>query len=172
MKTNLKQLQNALIYTNASIARVLGFTAKRIRRTMVWWSGFWIWVEGKRPRLYKKSLFQADFADFRKAGAKEYSVKRTSADSSKECYSVTREIRRPGCSHTTSTHTVNIDLSTIAPVYACECEDYTRSSVAFKAPACKHIYAVLNSQGFDSLKSAIDATVQKYAKIAREAIGL
>lgn len=172
MKTDLKQLQNALIYTKESIARVLGVTANRVKRTMVWWAGFWIWIESKRPRLYKKSLFQADFANFRKDNAKHYSVKRTSADSHKEFYNASCEVRRPGCSHITSTYRVSVDLTAIAPAYACECEDYLRSATAFKAPACKHIYAVLNYQGFSSLKEAIDATVDRLTKAAKEAIGI
>lgn len=173
MKRTLKQqLQDALIYTKESIARVLGVTVKRIRRTMLWWAGFWIWVEGKRPRLYKRSLFTADFASFRQESSKQYSVKPSSSDKHKQIYSVTREIRRPGCSHTTSTHRVSIDSTAIIPRYFCECEDYLRSAEAFKAPACKHIYAVLGYQGFATLKEAIDASVQQAATVAREAIGL
>lgn len=173
MKTSFKkQLQDALIYTKESIARVLGVTVNRIKRTMVWWSGFWIWVKGKRPRLYKKALFQADFADFRKAGAKPYSVKLTSSDRHKKSYSVSKGVNRPGCSYTTLNYRVNIDTTSMAPAYACECDDYLRSAKAFKAPACKHIYAVLNHQGFGSLKEAVSVSIDAAAKTAREAIGL
>ena len=176
MKTNLKvELQNALIYTKEAIARVLGVTVKRVRRTMLWWAGFWIWVDGKRPRLYKKSLFQADFANFRKGGASEYNVKHipNGGYSNTELYTVRRkaDAHLPESGFTMG-YSVRSALVGGVPIYACGCFDYVESAKAFKAPACKHIYAVLFTQGFDSLKAARDAAVMAAAADAKLAIGL
>lgn len=159
MKTNLKQLQNALIYTKESIARVLGVTVKRIRRTMLWWAGFWIWVEGKRPRLYKKSLFAADFANFRQTSAKKLVVLWQGATN----YRVTNLETATGNYVTSNVIGGNVK-------YDCSCEDFKAMSAAFKAPACKHIYAVLGYQGFATLKEAIVKHQAEYD--AKMAIGL
>lgn len=176
MKRTLKQqLQDALIYTKEAIARVLGVTVKRIRRTMLWWAGFWIWVDGKRPRLYKKTLFTADFANFRKGSASAYNVKHipNGGYSNTELYTVTRkaDAHLPESGFTAG-YSVRSALVDGIPIYACGCYDYVESSKAFKAPACKHIYAVLFTQGFDSLKAARDAAVMTAAAEAKAAIGL
>lgn len=177
MKTNLdrKALQDALIYTKEAIGRVLGVTTKRVRRTMVWAIGFWIWIEGKRPRLYKKSLFTNNFVAFRKESAKQYNVNHipNGGYSNTELYNVTRKDDRPyGNTGYTMGYSVRSKVVDNSPIYACGCHDYIEASKAFKAPACKHIYAVLNSLGFGSLKEAIDASLQQAAAEAKAAIGL
>lgn len=176
MKTNLKvELQNALIYTKEAIARVLGVVVKRVRRTMLWATGFWIWIEGKRPRLYKRSLFTDNFVDFRKRNAREYNVKHipNGGYNATELYTVTRkaEAHLPKSGFTAG-YSVRSALVDGIPIYACGCLDYVESAKAFKAPACKHIYAVLFTQGFDSLKAARDAAVMAAAADAKAAIGL
>lgn len=170
---DIKALQDALIYTKEAIARVLGVTTKRVRRTMVWAIGFWIWIEGKRPRLYKKSLFTNNFVNFRKASAKNYSVAHipNGGYTDIELYTVSHNTKYPD-SGFISKYSVTQKTVKNTPIYACGCEDYIRSAEAFKAPACKHIYAVLNYQGFDSLKAARDAAVMTAAAEAKAAIGL
>jgi hypothetical protein len=182
MKTNLKvELQNALIYTRESIARVLGVTVKRIRRTMLWWAGFGIWVEGKRPRLYKKSLFTAEYANFRQNGAKNYKVTYVPQceKTNIEIYRVERKADDRPVMGQTSQHSVRTTTVSGTPLFTCECEDYIKASEAFKAPACKHIYAVLNYKGFKTLKEAIELSQKHYGQYvavnaadAKAAIGL
>lgn len=183
MKTNYKQLQNALIYTKEAIARVLGIVPKRVMRTMVWAIGFWIWIKGKRPRLYKKSLFTASFAQVRKEKSKSYSVKHipNGGYSNTELYQVERKNDVAAGTGYSSIYQVRTKTVGVTPVYACGCEDYVKISEAFrKGGACKHIYAVLNYQGYSTLKEAIDATakyhsddkVQMAAAEAKAAIGL
>lgn len=154
MKANLevKQLQDNLIYTKEAIMRVLGYTPSSVTRLMVWWSGFWILIKGRRPRLYKKSLFTENFANFRKMAGKKLVV--TPVTVSK--YQVINPIAA-------SSHTVDYTIgSTGIPKYKCDCKDYAVLSVAFKAPACKHVYAVLGLQGFENMSSAIARHKQEF----------
>jgi hypothetical protein len=169
LKPNIKDIQNALIYTKEAIARLLGVLAKSIIRTMVWWSGFWILIKGKRPKLYKKSLFQQHFSNFRKQSATNYTVVKTDS----KTYRVS-----PIAQESPTDNTKSYLILSTAPNgllrYTCGCQDYRTMSEAFKAPACKHIYAVLATQGFGSLKEAIDANtaLATAALEAKLAIGL
>lgn len=160
MKTNLeiKQIQDALIYTKEAFARVFGVQVKRVRRVMIWAIGFWVWVEGKRPRLYKKSLFTVHFSNFRKESAKSLTISQTSGS---------------------EFHVKNSEAGTVSYVgvrekgdkvrYNCGCADFRGMATAFKNPACKHVYAVLNYQGFTSLKEAINTHKAEFD--ARSALG-
>lgn len=149
MKVNLeiKALQEALIYTKAAFARLFGVLPKRIRRVMVWAIGFWVWVEGKRPRLYKKGLFREHFARFRQQAARLLNVSQTS---STEFW-----IKNP-IEGTVQYVGYKVD-SKGNPRYQCGCEDFAKMSALvegkpiFKAPACKHIYSVLFYQGFETI---------------------
>jgi len=169
MKTTLtpnrKALQDALIYTKEAIARLLGVTVKSITRTMVWWSGFWILIKGRSPRLYKKSLFDKHFANFRKQAATNYTVSKTDSST----YKVTPIAQDPATEYRKSYLILSVAPKGLLK-YTCGCQDYRTLSEAFKAPACKHIYAVLATQGFGSLKEAIDANTA--ALEAKLAIGL
>jgi len=169
LKPNLKALQNALIYTKEAIARLLGVTVKSITRTMVWWSGFWILIKGKRPKLYKKALFQHHFSNFRKQAAKSYTVIKTGNN----VYQVTGNSEQTPTGGTSSYLVLSITHDGMLK-YTCGCRDYVSMSEAFKAPACKHIYAVLAMQGFGSLKEAIDSNkaLDTAALEAKLAIGL
>ena len=184
LKRNIKALQNALIYTKEAIARLLGVTVKSITRTMVWWSGFWILIKGRSPRLYKKSLFDKHFANFRKQAATAYTVIKTSANrylvtpaSPPADNSATTEGGTEGGTEgDTETSCYNVwDRGRDNQVkYSCGCRDFVALSQAFKAPACKHIYAVLATQGFGTLKEALDANkaLDTAALEAKLAIGL
>lgn len=162
MKTKLQitQLQNDLIYSKAAFARVFGVLPKRIRRVMVWWIGFWVWVEGKRPRLYKKSIFQEHFALFRKNAAKNLTVNQTNSTQ----FQVNNEEK-------STNHVVSYKVNSVTgkPRYECDCEDFKNLNEAFKTPACKHIYSVLNSQGFASIAQSISAHVAEQS--ARAVLG-
>jgi hypothetical protein len=161
MKTNLeiKQVQDAIIYTKAAIARVLGTLPQAVMKMQVWWAGIWIWVKGKRPRLYKKSIFQNHFVEFRKVSAQnlkvyqnsstEYLVKNVEAGTSKY---------------------VGYRVKDGKPRYNCGCHDFQELATAFKAPACKHVYAVLFLQGFQSIKESIAQHAKESE--ARSALGI
>jgi len=165
LKPNRKDLQNALIYTKEAIARLLGVTTKSITRTMVWWSGFWILIKGRSPRLYKKSLFDKHFANFRKQAATNYTVVKTDSST----YKVTPIAEDPATEYRKSYLILSVAPKGLLK-YTCGCTDFKMLSEAFKAPACKHIYAVLATQGFGSLKEALDANTA--ALDAKLAIGL
>lgn len=166
MKTDLQIKREALIYTKESIARVLGVTVNRIGRMWVWAIGFWIWIKGRRPRLYKKSLFEMDFVNFRRNGSKgytvqilanpyknaptEYYVKSTSDPD--RAYRVTDTTTKDGASR----------------LMLCQCEDYKKMAEAYKAPVCKHGYALLNHLGYQSLKEANIAYNKHYGYTAKE----
>lgn len=169
LKPNLKALQDALIYTKEAIARLLGVTTKSIIRTMVWWSGFWILIKGKRPKLYKKSLFAQHFSNFRKQAAKNYTVVKTGD----KTYQVTSPEEGTTTDYTKS-YLVLATAHKGTLKYTCGCRDYVSMSEAFKNPACKHIYAVLAVQGFGSLKEAMDnnQALNAAAIDAKLAIGL
>jgi hypothetical protein len=169
LKRDLKALQNALIYTKEAIARLLGVTVKSITRTMVWWSGFWILIKGRSPRLYKKSLFDKHFANFRKQAATNYTVSKTDSST----YKVTPIAQEPPAEYTKSYLVLSAAPKGLLR-YTCGCTDFKRLSEAFRAPACKHIYAVLATQGFGSLKEAIDSNkaIDTAALEAKLAIGL
>lgn len=166
MKLNLEiiKLQEALIYTKAAFARVFGVQAKRVKRVMMFAIGFWVWVEGKRPRLYKKSIFLAHFANFRKESARALTIASYIPAATTEFF-VKNEaegtVKYVGYSR---------DQATNIPRYVCGCQDYLSMKEAFKAPACKHIYAVLFYQGFESMKASIDA--HKKELDARSALGI
>ena len=169
LKPNRKALQNALIYTKEAIARLLGVTVKSITRTMVWWSGFWILIKGRSPRLYKKSLFDKHFANFRKQAATNYTVVKTDSST----YKVTPIAEDPATEYRKSYLILSVAPKGLLK-YTCGCTDFKMLSEAFKAPACKHIYAVLATQGFGSLKEAIDSNkaLDTAALEAKLAIGL
>lgn len=167
MKTDLQIKREALIYTKESIARVLGVTVNRIGRMWVWAIGFWIWIKGRRPRLYKKSLFEMDFVNFRRNGSKSYTVKYipnaykdalpqyrvTSNDNPNRTYRVTDTSTKDGTSR----------------LMQCECEDYKKMAEAYKAPVCKHGYALLSYLGHNSLKEANASYAKHYGYTAKEA---
>ncbi len=165
LKNNRKALQNALIYTKEAISRLLGVTVKSIVRTMVWWSGFWILIKGRSPRLYKKSLFDKHFANFRKQAAKAYTVVKTDNNT----YRVINADQENPTEYTKSYLVLSAAPNGLLK-YTCGCQDYRSLCDAFKSPACKHIYAVLATQGFGTLKEAIDANTA--ALDAKLAIGL
>jgi len=161
MKPNLdiKEVQDAIIYTKEAIARVLGTLPRRLMKMQVWWSGIWILVKGKRPRLYKKSLFQNHFVNFRKANATSLTV---SATSSTEFW-----IKNPEAG---TVNYVGYKVKDGKPRYECGCKDFQEMRPAFKAPACKHIYAVLAQQGFGSIKESIAQHKAEFD--ARSALGI
>lgn len=169
LKLDRKALQDALIYTKEAISRLLGVTTKSIIAAMVWWSGFWILLKGKSPKLYKKSLFQHHFSNFRKQAAKSYTVAKTGNN----VYKVT-SIDEQTPNEATSSYLVRDNTRDGTLKYTCDCQDYSVMSKAFKEPACKHIYAVLATQGFGSLKEAIDSNkaLDTAALEAKLAIGL
>lgn len=165
MKTDLKVKQEALIYTKESVARVLGVTVKAIGRTMVWAIGFWIWIKGRRPRLYKKSLFEAEFANFRRNSSKHYTVVQIGPyKGTPDAYRVTAQNDRNHSYQVTDTVTENGK----SRLMKCGCEDYVKMSQAFKAPVCKHGYAVLSYLGYTSLKEANKAHANHYGYTAQE----
>jgi hypothetical protein len=161
MKTDLKikELQDAIIYTKAAIARVLGTLPQRLMKMQVWWAGIWIWVKGKRPRLFKKSIFQTHFVEFRKSGAKNLTASATSPT----------EYWIKNCGAGTVNY-VGYKVKDGKPRYECGCMDFLEMRPAFKAPACKHIYAVLSQQGFGSIKESIAQHKQEFD--ARSALGI
>lgn len=164
MKTNLeiKKLQEALIYTKEAIGRLLGFTAKSILRVMVWWSGFWILVKGRRPRLYKKGPFREHFAQFRQNSARTLTVSSYIPGATSEFF--IKNEAEGTVNYVGYSRDVNNK-----PRYECGCGDFKAMQPAFKAPACKHIYAVLMYQGFDSMAAAILKHKEEFA--ARSALG-
>ena len=183
MKTDLQIKREALIYTKESIARVLGVTVNRIGRMWVWAIGFWIWIKGRRPRLYKKSLFELDFVNFRRNGSKAYTVRyrnnyRPSNRGTLNEYQVTSK------TDASKSYTVSSEVVGVTAVFKCECSDFAKMSEAYKAPACKHIYALLSYMGYQSLKEAVEATKkaqgdyrirmveEEEARQAREALGI
>lgn len=146
MKSNLdiKEVQDAIVYTKEAIARVLGTLPQRLMKMQVWWSGIWILLKGKRPRLYKKSIFQDHFVTFRKSNAKNLIVLWQGACN----YRVTNPEKATG-------NYVTCKVTDGKVRYECSCKDFQELRPAFKAPACKHIYAVLAQQGFGSIKESI-----------------
>lgn len=166
MKNDLKMKQEALIYTKESVARVLGVTTKAIGRTMVWAIGFWIWIRGRRPRLYKKSLFEAEFANFRRNSSKHYSVSYVPNYRKED----PTQYRVAALNNSDLTYRVT-DTSTAngkSRLMKCECDDYLKMSQAFKAPVCKHGYAVLNYLGYTSLKEANNAHANQHGYTPQE----
>jgi hypothetical protein len=174
MKTKLeiKVLQDAMIYTKEAFARVFGVQTKRVRRVMVWAIGFWVWIEGKRPRLYKKSIFQNHFVNFRKESANKYKVVHfpNGGYSNSELYRVERINDPANGTGYASSYSVRTTVIEGKPLYACGCADYVQMAEAFKAPACKHIYAVLSQQGFDSIRESIAQHKREFE--ARLALGI
>lgn len=173
MKTSLKVLRDLLVFTKEGIARVLGITVKSIARMMIWWSGIWILVKGKRPRLYKKSIFEKNFVDFRRASSAKYTAVRAIAPKTVigdagVTNKVTEYYVGAGVTDNRYTVTVTPDRDG-APRYKCQCNDYEAIARVIKTGACKHIYAVLTTQNFSSLKDAMTAGRADYA---RAAIGL
>lgn len=161
MKANLeiKACQDAIVFTRAAIARVLGTLPQRLMKMQVWWAGIWIWVKGKRPRLFKKSIFQTHFVEFRKTSAQSLQV---SATSLTEYWVKNAEAG--------TVNYVGYKVKDGKPRYECGCKDFQEMRPAFKAPACKHIYAVLSQQGFGSIKESIAQHKQEFE--ARSALGI
>lgn len=165
MKTNLeiKLLQDALIYTKQAFARIFGVLPQRIIRAQVWWSGYWIIIKGKRPRLYKKSLFEVHFAAFRKESARQLTISTYIPGATTKFYVKNDE-----------KNTTNyVDYSRDAknkPRYECGCHDFKAMQPAFKAPACKHVYAVLFYQGFETMAASIAQHRKEFE--ARSALGI
>lgn len=152
MNNPSKELQARMIYTKAAIARLLGVTEARIVRTAIWWSGFWILIKGRSPRIYSKKLFRQHFADIRR----------------KQSYGLGVE-----CHGRSGRYTVKGDLTHHAvqesgSAYTCDCRDYGAIVQAFGSGCCKHIYAVLGYQGFTSLADRIT----NYGKEEARAIGI
>lgn len=175
MKTDLQIKREALIYTKESIARVLGVTVNRIGRMWVWAIGFWIWIKGRRPRLYKKSLFELDFVNFRRNGSKSYSIKlipNPFKGQPAEYYA--RNIKDPKRVYKVTDTTTKDGTSRLMQ---CQCEDFKKMAEAYKAPVCKHGYALLNHLGYQSLKDANKTwqTINGYTQAeldARAALGV
>lgn len=175
MKRDLKEIRNALIYTKEAIARVLGVTTNRIGRMMVWAIGFWIWIKGRRPRLYKKSLFEMDFVTFRRDSSQAYTVKyipNPYKDAPNEYYVTHRG--DPQKSYRVTDTTTNSGTSRLM---LCQCEDFKAMSQVIKAPVCKHGYALLSYLGYQSLKDANAAWQRHYGYTpveldARAALGI
>lgn len=160
MKTNLeiKLLQDALIYTKQAFARIFGVLPNRVIRAQVWWSGYWIILKGKRPRLYKKSLFEVHFAAFRKEGAKKLVV---SATSLSEFW-----VKNPEAG---TVNYVGYTEKNGKVRYECGCSDFQAMRPAFKNPACKHVYGVLFNQGFETMAASIAQHRKEFD--ARAALG-
>jgi hypothetical protein len=165
MKTQLeiKELQDALIYTKEAFARIFGVQTKRIKRVMVWAVGYWVWVQGKRPRLYKKALFQTHFVNFRKESAKKLTI-------ASYIPGATTEFFIKNEAEGTVSYVGYTRDAQNKPRYACGCGDFKALKEAFNAPACKHIYAVLGYQGYASIKDAIAQHQKEYD--ARLALGI
>jgi hypothetical protein len=164
MKKDLQELRNALVYTKESIARVLGVTVKAIGRMMVWAIGFWVWIRGRRPRLYKKSLFEMDFLTFRRNSSKAYSVKPIPKiyDHNLQEYYVTHDGNPKKVYKITDSY---VKLATrTSRLFLCQCEDFKKMLEAYKAPVCKHGYALLSYLGYQTLGEANVAMMKHDAR--------
>jgi hypothetical protein len=151
------ELQDALLYTKAAIARLLGVRESKIVRTMVWWSGFWILIKGQSPRLYKKSIFKQHFPDSRRQQSQGLSV----------------HFHGKGKYTVKGSRAHEVFESVASKEYICDCRDHQSIVAAFGKGACKHIYAVLGYQGFAKLSDRWVADDRaNYGKAEARAIGL
>lgn len=158
MKTSYVQEKGAdLIYTKAAIARLLGVVESKIVKTVIWWSGFWILIKGRSPRLYSKKMFRQHFADIRRKQSYGLAV---------ECHGVSGRYTVKG----DRSHEVIESAS--RKTYTCDCKDHGILASVFGKGACKHIYAVLSYQGFAKLSDRWLALDRDYGKAEARAIGL
>lgn len=125
-----------MIYTKAAVARLLGVAESKIVQMSVWWSGFWILIKGRSPRLYSKKMFRKHFADIRR----------------KQSYGLAVESHGVSGRYTVKGDRTHEVIESVArKTYTCDCKDHGTIAQLFGKGACKHIYAVLGYQGFTKL---------------------
>jgi len=132
--------KETLIYSRAAAARILKVQPEQIRRLEIWPKLVWVRVEGSKPRFISKKAFLEDFVNSRKARAKNLRAKFISPGT----------FLVPSESETTKVYKVR---EKEPGYFTCECQDWSTQKMAgIKNATCKHVYSVLFSLGFSSLR--------------------
>jgi len=136
--------KETLIYNRVAAGRILGIHPESIRKIEIWPNVTLVHAYGERPRFVSKKAFLQDFANSRKARAKNLRAKAIGPN----LFLVPSETKEG----------VYYKVREKEGSFTCECEDWkTQKLAGIHNATCKHIYATLFLLGFSSLREYVGA---------------
>lgn len=136
-----------IIYTATAAARILKVAPKAIKSIKVWAYVVWVHVQGFRPTLVSKSLFNRDFVEFRQGAGFGLFTAGKVAPTGRDT-GVVRVANSNG-----GTYRVQLREASVQ----CECPDYLKQVELLGFGVCKHGYAGLNAHGFGTFSAYSEA---------------
>jgi hypothetical protein len=132
-----------IVYSVSALSRILGCVIGQITRFQVWGSIVWACVAGHRPRFFSKKLFQAHFAQWRKAQSAQLEA---------------QPLSQPGFFRVYNSQSASSYLCKVSTYGSmCACPDWANQYEFLGKGCCKHLYAALSYLGFSSLSDYLAA---------------
>ena len=136
------------VFTKSAAARIMGVAVSQIIRVQEFLNC--VLVIGRHfCRFVSKMAFMRDYAKLRQENAKTVAV--TLKAPVKGGMVIMDCESRPEAGKPHANHTVS--LNTVSKSFYCSCEDFTQApELGAIKPPCKHVYSVLTTLGYSSLR--------------------
>jgi hypothetical protein len=132
--------KNQLLYSKSAIARTLNVSLHDIEKYEIWQTGVWVKLIDQKPTIVSFKSLKQNFVDFRKNNIHHLVANQDSHNlSAWDVYNPQKE----------SWYRVQFNPHKIT----CTCADWQEQNALLSLSCCKHIYKVLHTLGYDSLKS-------------------